>query len=89
MLTSFSIEYGLGPLIFTMSVMHGIGYALIYACAISVVMRWFPERARGFFSSIAVGGYGFGSVLWNPLVTSFVNPDNVKPVPDPDDHDNA
>lgn len=28
-------------------------------------------------SSFAVGGYGFGAVIWIPLETAFVNPDNI------------
>ena len=29
-------------------------------------------------TSFAVAGYGFGGVLWNPLETAFVNPENVE-----------
>jgi hypothetical protein len=29
--------------------------------------------------SIAVAGYGFGSVIWNPTETQFVNPQNIAP----------
>ena len=28
-------------------------------------------------TSIALAGYGLGGVIWNPLETGFVNPDNV------------
>ncbi len=31
-------------------------------------------------ASIAVAGYGFGAVIWIPLETAFVNPDNISPV---------
>ena len=30
-------------------------------------------------SSFAIAGYGFGGVIWNPLETIFVNPDNLSP----------
>ena len=31
-------------------------------------------------SSIAVAGYGFGSVIWIPLETAYVNPQNIDPI---------
>ena len=33
-------------------------------------------------TSIAVGGYGFGSMIWIPLQTYFVNPNNIAAVPE-------
>ena len=41
-------------------------------------MAWFPNKP-GLMSGVVVAGYGFGSVIWNPLETGFVNPDNVSP----------
>ena len=31
-------------------------------------------------ASIAIGGYGFGSVIWIPVQTAFVNPHNIPAV---------
>ena len=42
-------------------------------------MKWFPGRT-GFTGSVCIAGFGFGAVLWIPLETAFVNPDNVGPV---------
>jgi len=33
----------------------------------------------GLMGSIVVSGYGFGSLVWIPAETAFVNPDNIKP----------
>lgn len=30
-------------------------------------------------ASIALCGYGFGGMIWNPIETAFVNPDNASP----------
>ena len=30
-------------------------------------------------TSFALAGYGFGGVIWNPVETAFVNPDNLSP----------
>ena len=39
---------------------------------------WFPETKRGLIASIVVSGYGFGSCLWTPIQTQYVNPNNLK-----------
>ncbi len=31
-------------------------------------------------SSVALAGFGYGSMIWNPLQTAYVNPDNVEAV---------
>ncbi len=36
---------------------------------------------QGLMASIAIGGYGFGAVIWIPLQTAFVNPENFEAVP--------
>ncbi len=28
--------------------------------------------------SICVAGFGYGSVIWNPLETAYVNPNNIE-----------
>ena len=42
-------------------------------------MKWFPGRT-GLTGSVCIAGFGFGAVIWIPLETAFVNPDNVAPV---------
>ena len=39
---------------------------------------------QGFVSSVVLSGYGFGSLIWIPMQTAFINPDNVNP--DQDDY---
>ncbi|TRY72373.1 hypothetical protein TCAL_09716 [Tigriopus californicus] len=75
LLTYFSLDWGLWPVVFTIGAFHGIGYGLTYTPAISSILKWFPAH-KGTFASIAVAGYGFGSVIWNPVETAFVNPGN-------------
>ena len=47
--------------------------------AVAAVMKWFPGRT-GLAGSVCIAGFGYGAVIWNPLETAFVNPDNVAPV---------
>ena len=56
-LTSFYVLYGLA----------GIGVACVYACGVSMAVKWFPDR-RGMASGIITAGYGMGAAVFNPLV---------------------
>ena len=48
--------------------------------------KWFPGKT-GLMASITIAGYGYGSVIWNPLETAYVNPNNVAPVSVPGEVD--
>ena len=37
---------------------------------------WFPKN-RGLASGLAIGGFGFGPVMWNNLATWFINPNDL------------
>lgn len=57
--------------------LHGLGFSFVYGTAISAAQGWFPRHRRGLVGSIVLSGYGFGSLIWIPAQTSWVNPDNV------------
>lgn len=44
----------------------GIGVACVYACGVSMAVKWFPDR-RGVASGIITAGYGMGAAAFNPL----------------------
>jgi len=82
MLTYLTVQYWFILAILSMGC-HGIGFSFVYATAIGAAQKWFPPDRKGLVGSIVVSGYGFGSLLWVPIQTAFVNPDNVKAVIDP------
>ncbi|TRY67487.1 hypothetical protein TCAL_07649 [Tigriopus californicus] len=77
--TGWAITHSLPLVIVTMAVMHGLGFALVYSQTVGAVMAWSPSNP-GTFGGICIAGYGFGSMIWNPLETGFVNPLNRDPV---------
>ena len=86
--TYFLIDYGLPALIYSLCIAHGIGFSLMYTQTIGCILKWFLNGNQGLMSSIAIGGYGFGSIIWIPLQTQFVNPHNLEAEPeDPNDPD--
>ena len=60
-LTSFYVLYGLA----------GIGVACVYACGVSMAVKWFPDR-RGIASGIITAGYGMGAAAFNPLFNHLI-----------------
>ena len=82
MATYFSIRSHYAVAILTL-VLHGVGFMFIYGTAIGTAQKWFPHSRKGFMGSMVVSAYGFGSLIWAPLETAFVNPNDVKPEFDP------
>jgi len=82
MLTWLTIKYWF-PLTILSLATHGLAETFTYATAIGAAQNWFPANRRGFVGSIVLFGYGFGSFIWIPFQTAFINPDNVEAVSDP------
>jgi len=82
MLTWLTIKFWFPLAVLSLST-HGLAFSFIYATAIGAAQNWFPPARRGFVGSFVLCGYGFGSLIWVPFQTAFVNPDNVEAVPDP------
>jgi MFS transporter, OFA family, oxalate/formate antiporter len=51
--------------------MAGIGVACVYACGVSIAVKWFPDR-RGVASGIITAGYGMGAAAFNPLFNHLI-----------------
>jgi OFA family oxalate/formate antiporter-like MFS transporter len=60
-LTSFYVLYCLA----------GVGVACVYACGVSMAVKWFPDR-RGMASGIITAGYGMGAAAFNPLFNHLI-----------------
>merc|ERR1719348_470637 len=88
MLTCLTIRYQYIWAIITLS-LHGLGFSFVYATSIGAAQKWFPKSKKGFVGSIVLSGYGFGSLIWIPIQTAYVNPENVKAELDPQCDANA
>ena len=60
-LTSFYLLYSLA----------GVGVACVYACGVSIAVKWFPDR-RGIASGLITAGYGMGAAAFNPLFNQLI-----------------
>lgn len=61
-LTQLYIFYGL---------IGGAGIGTAYVCPLATCVKWFPDM-RGLISGIAVAGFGAGSLVFKPLILSFI-----------------
>ena len=81
-LTSVTARLHYGLAVASLS-LHGLGFSFVYATVIGAAQKWFPASKQGFVGSLVVSGYGFGSLIWVPLQTAYVNPDNLPASLDP------
>src|SRR5215467_2450221 len=51
---------------YTLYAIADVGVACVYACGVSMAVKWFPDR-RGMASGIITAGYGMGAAAFNPL----------------------
>ncbi len=58
--------------LYVMYALAGFGTAFGYGCAVSVALKWFPDK-RGLASGICVAGYGAGATLFNPIFASLIH----------------
>ncbi len=61
-------------LIFTFSVLGGIGIGCAYVCPIATCVKWFPDK-RGLITGLAVAGFGAGAFFFAPLARALISGD--------------
>lgn len=76
-LTIWAIKINFLAVIIVYGFGSGIGAGMSYIPSIIAAQKWFP-RSKGIFTGIIVGGFGFGGLIFTPLQTLYMNPDNVK-----------
>ena len=55
----------------TYSVIGGIGNGFCYTTTIACAQKWYPHR-KGFVSGVIVSGFGFGGVIFTPIVQNLI-----------------
>ncbi|KAM7532503.1 hypothetical protein Aperf_G00000132488 [Anoplocephala perfoliata] len=78
MLSSLTVNHGLGPFIVTYAVMFGIGMGLPYSVLFTLAAEWFPKH-RALVIGIILGGLGMGALVFTPFQTALINPHNLSP----------
>ncbi|CAH8566160.1 unnamed protein product [Schistosoma turkestanicum] len=75
-LTYVTIQRSFAGVIITYSVLQGLGLGFGYSVVLAVAATWFPKR-RGLVVGLIVGGFGLGALVFTPIETALINPNNV------------
>ncbi|CAH8610647.1 unnamed protein product [Heterobilharzia americana] len=75
-LTYITIQKSYIGVIITYSVLMGLGLGFGYSVVMAVAAKWFPKR-RFLVVGLVVGGYGLGALVFTPIQTALINPNNV------------
>ncbi|VDL60587.1 unnamed protein product [Hymenolepis diminuta] len=76
LLTYFTIQKGFIYVVLTYAVALGFGFGFSYAIIFSVAGSWFPKR-RALITGMIVGGFGLGALVFTPIQTVYINPNNL------------
>ncbi|CAH8621158.1 unnamed protein product [Schistosoma intercalatum] len=76
LLSYFTIQKMYVGVILTYSFLFGTGVGLGFSVTLAVAATWFPEH-RGLVVGLVVSGYGMGSLVFSPIQTFLINPNNV------------
>jgi MFS transporter, OFA family, oxalate/formate antiporter len=59
------------PQLYVLYCMAGMGAAFVYSGSIGSALKWFKDR-RGLASGIMAGGFGGGTALFIPIISSLI-----------------
>ncbi|CAH8621135.1 unnamed protein product [Schistosoma intercalatum] len=75
--TYFTIRTTYVGVVITYAVLMGSGLGLGYSVVLTVAASWFPDH-RGLIVGMVAGGFGLGALVFTPIQTALINPNNVK-----------
>nr|CDS25341.1 oxalate:formate antiporter [Hymenolepis microstoma] len=76
LLTYYTIQKGFIYVVLTYAVTLGFGFGFSYAIIFSVAGSWFPKQ-RTLITGMIVGGFGLGALVFTPIQTIYINPNNL------------
>ena len=59
------------PMLYALYCLAGIGAAFVYSGSIGSALKWFKDR-RGLASGIMAAGFGGGTALFIPFISSMI-----------------
>ncbi|XP_076455164.1 apicoplast pyruvate carrier 1-like [Babylonia areolata] len=77
-LSYFATQHSMVGLILTFGAVGGLGAGLAYGPPMPTVSRWLPRNV-GMASGVLLTGFGGGAVIYNELITFYINPNNIQP----------
>nr|CAH8869772.1 unnamed protein product [Trichobilharzia regenti] len=75
-LSFFTLSRGFIPLLITYGIIQGAGFGFGYSAIIAASIAWFKNH-RGLIVGLIIGGFGAGAIIFTPIQTIYINPNNV------------
>ena len=75
LLSYVAIKVSFWLLLVTYGVLFGLGVGIAYVGPLACAMRWMP-RWKGAMAGLVLAGFGLGALVFTPIQTIFINPDN-------------
>ncbi|KAL5253666.1 hypothetical protein ACHWQZ_G013441 [Mnemiopsis leidyi] len=75
---SFYAVHSFYSLIITYGLLFGFGIGIAYSPSMTLAMKWLPTY-KGVVAGSVVAGFGMGAMVFNPIITTFINPNNTSP----------
>uniref|UniRef100_A0A5K4EQN3 Putative oxalate:formate antiporter n=1 Tax=Schistosoma mansoni TaxID=6183 RepID=A0A5K4EQN3_SCHMA len=76
-LSYYTLRLGFIPLLITYGIIQGFGFGFGYSATIAASIAWFQNH-RGLIVGLIVGGFGAGPIIFTPIQTIYINPNNIK-----------
>ncbi|XP_076349263.1 uncharacterized protein LOC143246436 [Tachypleus tridentatus] len=77
-LTAWTINAGFEAVVISYGLLQGVGLGINYVPPLVMPLQWFPQKV-GLAVSFVSCGFGVGPVIFNNVITSYLNPENVSP----------
>ena len=76
LLSYIAIKVSYWLLLLTYGLMFGLGVGIAYVGPLASAVRWMP-RWKGVAAGLVLAGFGLGALIFDPIQTVFINPDNL------------
>ncbi|XP_045159280.2 uncharacterized protein LOC123524833 isoform X1 [Mercenaria mercenaria] len=74
----FTVNDSFIALVLTYGLTGYLGHKLTYGTPVQTAIKWLPEHST-LAAGIIVSGTGGGSLIFNQVITGYINPDNLSP----------
>ncbi|KAK6179480.1 hypothetical protein SNE40_011831 [Patella caerulea] len=76
--TYFTIQHSIWMTSLTFGIICGFGAGISIVTTLDLASRWFPSCVTT-VCGVLISGFSFGGLVWNWMLSYFVNPDNLTP----------
>ncbi|TGZ37984.1 hypothetical protein CRM22_011312 [Opisthorchis felineus] len=77
LIANVAVKHNFAWVLITYGLLQGLGLGLGYSVVLSHAASWFPSK-RALVVGLTLAGFGMGALVFTPIQTGFINPNNEK-----------